>query len=370
MDAITDSAVYMLDPSGFISSWNPGAQRFQGYEASEVLGKHFSMFYTGADRADGLPAQALEVSAREATFEGEGWQLRNDGSRFRAHVVMDRVRDRSGALLGFNNITRDVSQRQSARDALKRNRDQFGFLVQSVTDYAIYLLDQKGLVSSWNLGAQRIKGYRPEEVIGKHFSIFFTAEDREKGEPERALEIAAREGRFEKEGWRVRKDGDVFLAHAIISPVCDDDGTIIGFAKVTRDITDARKARHELERAREALFRSQKMEAIGQLTGEIAHDFNDILMAVLGGLEIMQRRLPADPKITPLLENAIQYARRGRSLTQRMITFAQRRNLRPESIDLRVLFQGMMDLLQRSLGPLIAIETSVPERSWHGPCGS
>jgi PAS domain S-box-containing protein len=360
IDSITACAVYMLDPSGLITSWNPDAQRFKGYQSSEVLGKHFSMFYSETDQADGLPDRALETSARETTFEGRGWQVRRDGSRFWAHVVINRVRKQTGELLGFYNITRDVGPPQNAREILKQNHDLFKLLEQHITDYAIYLLDVEGVVSSWNLGAQRIEGYRPDEVLGRHFSIFFTAEDRRNGEPARALEITAREGRFEKEATRVRKDGTDFPAHVVISPIRDDDARIIGFTKVTRDVTEIRKTQQQLERAREALFRAQKMEAIGQLTSEIAHDFNDILMTVLGGLEIVQRRLPKDPNVTPLLENAMHAARGGKSLTQRMLAFARGRESRPETIDLSVYFQGMMEFLQRSLGPLIAIKTRFP----------
>jgi PAS domain S-box-containing protein len=360
IDSITACAVYMLDPSGLITSWNPDAQRIKGYESSEVLGKHFSMFYSETDQADGLPDRALETSARETTFERRGWQVRKDGSRFWAHIVINRIRKQTGELLGFYTITRDVGPPQNAWEVLKQNHDQFKFLEQHITDYAIYLLDVEGVVSSWNLGAQRIEGYRPDEVIGRHFSIFFTAEDRKNGEPARALEITAREGPFEKEATRVRKDGAVFPAHVVISPIRDDDARIIGFTKVTRDMTEMRKALQELERAREALFQAQKMEAIGQLTSEIAHDFNDILMTVLGDLEIVQRRLPKDPNITPLLENAMEAARGGKSLTQRMLVFARRRESQPETIYLSVFFEGMMEFLQRSLGPLIAIKTRLP----------
>jgi len=360
VDAIADYAIYMLDGSGTVTSWNTGAQRFKGYQASEIVGQHFSVFYTEEDRRSGLPAHALEVAASTGTFEGEGWRVRKDGSQFWAHVVIDPIRLENGGLVGFAKITRDLTERQAAKEALRHSEQEFRLLVQSVTDYAVYMLDARGHVSNWNTGAQRIKGYLPHEIIGKHFSMFYTAEDKAKGEPQRALDIAAREGRFEKEGWRVRKDGNVFWANVVIDRIIGDDGAIIGFAKITRDMTQAREAQISLERARDSLFQSQKMEAIGQLTGGVAHDFNNLLTVVLGGLEILQSRLPPDPNITPLLENAIQAAHRGSMLTQRMLAFARRQDLKPETVDLSALVHGMSDLLQRSLGPTVMIEIQFP----------
>lgn len=199
IDAVVDYAIYMTDPSGIITSWNSGARRFKGYEESEILGQHFSRFYTDQDRADGLPQRALDTALREGRFEGEGWRVRKDGTLFWSHVVIDPIIDsQSGDLLGFAKITRDLTDRKMAEETLKQSEQQFRLLVQSVTDYAIYMLDPDGQVTNWNLGAQRIKGYLPAEAIGRHFSMFYTPEDRDAGEPQRALSIAASEGRFEK----------------------------------------------------------------------------------------------------------------------------------------------------------------------------
>jgi PAS domain S-box-containing protein len=360
IDAVTDYAIYMLDPEGHVSSWNPGAHRFKGYVESEILGSHFSRFYTEEDRKAGLPDRALETAAHKGRFENEGWRVRKDGTRFWAHVVIDPIRDPSGRLLGFAKITRDLTERRSADESLRQSQELFRVLVQGVTDYAIYMLDPEGRVTSWNAGAQRIKGYAPEEIIGSHFSRFYTPEDVEKGEPARALETALREGKFEKESWRLRKSGGRFWAHVVIDPIRNEEGRLIGFAKITRDLTERRENQRSLELAREALFQSQKMDAIGQLTGGIAHDFNNLLTAVLGSLELVQRRLPDDPRITPLVENAVQAAQRGASLTQRMLAFARRQDLNPEPLDVPSLVRGMTDLLRRSLGPSIDIELRFP----------
>jgi PAS domain S-box-containing protein len=360
VDAITDYAIYMLDPSGTITSWNSGAQRFKGYEAHEIIGEHFSRFYTEEEKAAGIPQLALRTAAEEGRFEREGWRVRKDGTRFWAHVVIDPIREPSGKLVGYAKITRDLTERRAAEDALRQSERQFRMLVQGVTDYAIYMLDRDGRISNWNAGAQRIKGYAPEEVIGEHFSKFYTDQDREAGVPTRGLETAAREGRWEKEGWRVRKDGTRFWAHVIIDAIRDDGGQVIGFAKVTRDITERMEAQRALDQAREALFQSQKMDAIGQLTGGVAHDFNNLLMAVLGSLELVRKRLPYDPRITPLLENAMQGAQRGATLTQRMLAFARRQELKVEAVDVASLVRGMMAFLQRTIGPSIEIDARFP----------
>jgi PAS domain S-box-containing protein len=360
VESVTDYAIYMLDPSGVVTSWNAGAQRFKGYEPAEILGQHFSRFYTDEDRAIGLPATALRTAETEGRFEHEGWRLRKDGSRFWAHVIIDPIRDPSGKILGFAKITRDLSERKVAEEELRRSEERFRLLVQGVTDYAIYMLDPEGRVTNWNVGAERIKGYLADEILGEHFSRFYTDEDRASGLPQIALETAARVGRFEREGWRVRKDGTLFWANVVVDAIRDAQGNLIGFAKVTRDMSEKKEAERALELAREAFFQSQKMEAVGRLTGGVAHDFNNLLMAVLGSLELLRKRLPDDPRLTGLLENAIQGAQRGASLTKRMLAFARRTELTPEAIDIAALVHGMAELMQRSLGPSVHIETRFP----------
>jgi PAS domain S-box-containing protein len=362
IEAVTDYAIYMLDPEGVISSWNPGAQRFKGYTASEVIGSHFSRFYIDEDRKAGLPARALETSAREGKFENEGWRVRKDGSRFWAHVVIDPIRSPDGQIVGFAKITRDLTERRAAEKRLRQNEEQFRLLVQGVTDYALYMIDPEGYVSSWNAGAERIKQYSADEIIGQHFSKFYTEGDRLKGEPQKALDTARRAGRFEKEGWRVRKNGTQFWANVVIDPIRDETGTLIGFAKVTRDITERKETQKTLEQAREALAHSQKMDAIGQLTGGIAHDFNNLLMVILASLELVNRRLPDDERIATLISNATQAAQRGAALTQRMLAFARRQDLDLKPVDVPALVRGMTDLLQRSLGPSVQIETHFPPK--------
>ena len=360
LDAVTDHAICMLDGSGIVTRWSPGAHRIMGYRAEEIIGEHFSRFYAEDDNVSGLPVTTLERATRDGKFEGEGWRIKKDGSRFWAHVVIDPIYSGSGGVVEYANVTRDLTEHKASDEALRLSEEQFKILVQGVTDYAIYMLDLQGNVITWNTGAQRIKGYPPSEIIGQHFSRFYTQEDLDLDLPNMALETAVEQGRFENEGWRVRKDGTRFWASVIIDAVKNETGELVGFAKVTRDVTERNRNQQELARAREALFQSQKMETIGQLTGGVAHDFNNLLMAILGSLELVRKRLPDDRKTLALLDNAMQGAQRGATLTKRMLAFARRQKLHLEPVDVPALVRGMADLLERSLGSTVVVETLFP----------
>lgn len=360
VQSVTDYAIYMLDLEGIVASWNAGAERFKGYRPDEIIGRHFSRFYTEEDRAAGIPALALRTAAQEGRFEAEGWRLRKDGTRFWANVVIDPIRDPHGTLLGFAKVTRDLSERRQAEEALRRSEERFRLLVESVTDYAIYMLDPGGHVASWNAGAQRFKGYAADEILGAHFSRFYTEEDRAIDMPRTALATAREKGRFEAEGWRVRKDGNRFWASVVIDPVRDASGTLIGYAKITRDLTERRRSQIALEQAQEAFFQSQKMEAIGKLTGGVAHDFNNLLAAIVGSLDLARRRMADGADISRFIDNAMQAADRGATLTQRMLAFARRQELRMETVDPSALVRGMADLLQRTIGVNARIDTQFP----------
>ena len=360
VEGISDYAIYLLSPEGTVTSWNRGTERVNGYTADEIIGRHFSEFYTPEDRDNGLPARALEMAAREGKFVTEGWRVGKDGRRFWAHVVIDPIRTSDGELIGYAKITRDLTERRAAEESLRASQEQFRLLVQGVTDYAIYMLNPSGEISSWNAGAERIKGYAGDEVLGSHFSRFYTAADQAAGEPARALAVAAEVGRFEKEGTRVRKDGTVFWANVVIDALRAPDGTLLGFAKITRDITAQRDLRRTLENTREALFQTQKMEAIGQLTGGVAHDFNNLLMVIKGSLELLRKRVMQDPRALHLLENAQLGANRGMALTQRMLAFARRQELKVGAVDIPVLVAGMAELLTRSLDAKVELELRFP----------
>jgi PAS domain S-box-containing protein len=360
VQSLTDYAIYMLDPAGMVSSWNAGAERLKGYTADEIIGQHFSKFHTEADRAGGLPDRALRTALEQGRFEAEGWRMRKDGTRFWADVVVEPIRDSKGRHIGFAKITCDRTERREAEQALRHSEERFRLLVQGVTDYAIYMLDPGGHVTSWNAGAERFKGYTADEIIGSHFSRFYPLEDREAGTPWRALEIAEREGRFEAEGWRMRKDGSRFWANVVIDPIHDDSGTLIGFTKITRDLTERKQSNEALEKAREQFFQSQKLEAIGKLTGGVAHDFNNILAAIIGSINLARRRAAAGLDNAQFLENAVQAAERGALLTQRMLAFARKQELKLEPVDVLACVRDMANILERTIGPQVGIEVQFP----------
>lgn len=255
IDSVKDYAILTLDLEGRIISWNAGAERIKGYKAEEILGQHFSRFYRPEDVAAGKPQAELETVEREGRFEEEAWRVRKDGSLFWANVVMTALRDAEGVLKGFAKVTRDFTERKLAQEQLRRSDERFRLLVEHIQDYAIYMLDVDGRVSTWNAGAERIKNYRAEEIIGQHFSRFFPPEDVAAGKPQRVLEIAAREGKFEEEAWRVRKDGTRFWASILLTALHDEKGVLRGFAKVTRDFTQRKQTqeRRELEMLRDAV---------------------------------------------------------------------------------------------------------------------
>ncbi|HEX4683412.1 MAG TPA: PAS domain S-box protein [Gemmatimonadaceae bacterium] len=251
VESVQDYAIFALDTQGYILSWNAGAERFKGYTASEIIGKHFSIFYPKQLVAEGFPEFELRTAANTGRFEDEGWRIRKDGSRFWANVVITALKDKNGRLLGYAKVTRDLTERREAEEALRESEERFRTMVEGVRDYAIFMLDPDGRIATWNQGAERIKGYRAKEIIGQHFSKFYPEEDVKSGKPGRELEIATRTGKYEEEGWRIRKDGSRFWANVLITPIRNRTGELIGFAKVTRDLTERRASEQRaLEDAR------------------------------------------------------------------------------------------------------------------------
>jgi len=364
VEGVVDYAIFMLDPNGVVTNWNRGAERIKGYAEDEVVGRHFSTFYTPEDRKAGIPARALQVALREGRFDAEGWRVRKDGSRFWASVIIDPIYDEDDRFIGFAKITRDITEQKAAQDALIQSERQFRTLVSGVVDYAIFMLDPNGVVANWNAGAQHIKGYAAEEIVGRHFSTFYTDEDRANGTPLRALKTATDQGRYDAEGWRVRKDGTLFWASVIIDAIHDDDGGLVGFAKITRDITDKRRAQLDLQRAHEQLAQSQKLEALGKLTGGVAHDFNNLLMVVSGQAQLLRRKLEDDPRAIKALDAIEASARRGEELTRHLLSFSRRQRLTPAPLSLSDRAPGLQELLGASLPPGVTLEARLPDGLW------
>jgi PAS domain S-box-containing protein len=290
IDSVKDYAIFILDIEGHITTWNAGAERINGYAAAEITGKHFSIFYPAEVFPVEKCALELEIAAREGRFEEEGWRLRKDGSRLWANVTITALRESDGRLVGFAKVTQDLTQRRAAEEETRR----FRLLVESVKDYAIFILDPGGHVSSWNPGAERIKGYTSDEILGKHFSIFYPPESLVDRKCERELEVAIEEGRFEEEGWRLRKDGSRFWANVTITALRDGSDGLLGFAKVTRDLTQRREAEatsRALAEQRAALTEKARIQEFQErFLAILGHDLRNPLASIDMGLGILREQ--------------------------------------------------------------------------------
>jgi PAS domain S-box-containing protein len=286
VESIRDYAIFALDPHGYVLSWNPGAQRFKGYEAAEIIGKHFSVFYPETDKWKA--PQELQIAERDGRVEDEGWRLRKDGTRFWANVVITALRDKAGTLVGFAKVTRDLTERRATERRIADSEQQLRLIVNSVRDYGIFMLDPTGRVRSWNEGAERINGYTAAEITGQHFSVFYPPEDIASAKPDWELEIVAREGRFEDEGWRVRKDGRRFWANVIITALRNESGALVGFVKVTRDLTERKAAEErEIDTARRAAVSDEANRTKSTFLAAMSHELRTPLNAIGGYADLL-----------------------------------------------------------------------------------
>lgn len=311
VSSVKDYAIFMLDTEGKIASWNEGARRFKGYEAEEVIGQHFSKFYTESDIQRRHPEYELREAIAKGRYEEEGWRVRKDGTTFWANVVITRINDSTGKHIGFSKVTRDLTERKKAEEELRKSEERFRLMVSSVKDYAIFMLDPEGHIASWNEGAKRFKGYQASEIIGEHFRKFYTDSDRARKHPEHELEIASKEGRYEEEGWRVRKDGTQFWANVVITRILDASGEILGFVKVTRDLTERRKAEQELRQAygnleRRVQERTSDLEAALKSRDEFlsiaSHELKTPLTSLRLQLQLSSKRISMSKEESKLLE--------------------------------------------------------------------
>ena len=285
VESVQDYAIFALDVNGCILSWNPGAERVHGYSSDEIIGRYFSILFTPEDLASGKPEREMATALAAGRAEDQSWRLRKDGSRFWANVVITALRDHDGRLLGFAKVTRDLSERRRVEEALRQSEERFRLLVQSVREYAIFLLDPDGYIASWNEGAERIKGYTSSEIIGKHFSSFYPPEDIAAGKPERELEIATRTGKYEEEGWRIRKDGSRFWGSVLITAIRNDAGHLVGFAKVTRDLTERVAAQERAIADARRVAAEEAARSAAESRARELRDLTDLLRSQAGELE-------------------------------------------------------------------------------------
>jgi PAS domain S-box-containing protein len=314
VESVGDYAIFMLDPDGRIASWNAGAERIKGYRASEIIGQHFSTFYSKEDVRSGKPQRLLAVAESEGHVEDEGWRIRKDGSRFWANVTITAIKGATGSLIGFGKVTRDLTERRRTEIALRRSEERSRLFIDAVQDYAIFMLDPEGCISTWNTGAERIKGYKASEIIGQHFSRFYPEEDIRAGKPAWELELATKEGRFKDEGWRIRKDGSRFWANVIITAVRDSAGDLLGFSKVTRDVTERMFAQKSLEESKQRLGESEKslrdlsLHLLRTQDEERRHIGREIHDSLGQYLSVLKMKLDAMSSSPPTTEETAQCA--------------------------------------------------------------
>jgi PAS domain S-box-containing protein len=336
VDAVVDYGIFMLDPEGHVMSWNSGAAKLKGWERDEIVGQHFSIFYPKEVAASGWPEEELRRAKQLGRFEDEGWRMRKDGSRFWANVIITALYDRTGELTGFAKITRDLTERRQHEEELRESEARFRLLVESVRGYAIFMLDENGNVRSWNGGAQALKGYTTEEIVGRHFSAFYTPDDVEAGLPASELREARQEGRAEREGWRVRKDGSLFWANVVVTAVYGTNGELIGFVKVTRDMTDRRRL--------EELERSSRM--MSEFLAMLAHELRNPLAPMRNAVTLMQLEHTASPAL-----------RNARDIIDRQLTHVT--HLVDDLLDIGRLTTGKITLRQERVGIADLVSRSV-----------
>ncbi|MBN9473530.1 MAG: hybrid sensor histidine kinase/response regulator [Bordetella sp. SCN 67-23] len=342
VDAIEDYAIFMLSPDGRIRTWNAGAAKIKGYAADEILGKHFSVFYTAEAVARGWPRYELEEAALHGRFEDEGWRVRKDGSTFWANVVITALRDASGTLKGYVKITRNLNERRRQTEALKQSEERFRLLLEGVEGYAIYMLDAEGMITSWNTGAMQITGYRRDEVVGRHFSMFHPTDDPSSEGPDRVLRIAQAGGRYEEEGWRQRKDASLFWANVTTTAVHDEDGQLRGYVKIMRDMSE-RKRLEELELANRRM---------SEFLATLGHELRNPLAPVRNAIGILQK----DPDIGST-------AARCRDMIDRQITHLSR--LVDDLLDIGRITSGKIELRLAPVDMRTIIERGIESSRFH-----
>ncbi|WP_247236721.1 PAS domain-containing sensor histidine kinase [Telluribacter sp. SYSU D00476] len=337
VEGVRDYAIFMLNPTGHIITWNEGARRTKGYSSYEIIGKHFSTFYTAEDLENGKPARELKIAIETGKYEEEGWRIKKNGSVFWANVVITSLFNEQNKHIGFSKVTRDLTERKENEESLRQSEERYRSLVEQVTDYGIFMLDERGRIISWNEGARRMKGYNPDEIIGKYFSIFYPEEDILNGKPSHELKVAREVGKYEEEGWRLRKDGTRFWANVVITAVYNYDGALIGYSKVTRDLTERKEAERALrdsyERYRQ-LSEELKIineeltlanEELEQFTSIVSHDLQEPVRTIKSFLQLIDMKLNnqqyEDMQI--YITKSVNAANRMKELIQNLLSYTQ-----------------------------------------------
>jgi len=339
VESVKDYGIFMLDTKGHILTWNDGAERIKGYKRDEIIGKHFSVFYTAPDLEIGKPAMELETAIETGKYEEEGWRIRKNGSLFWANVVITALYNEGNEFIGYSKVTRDLSEKKHEDELLRQSEERYRLLVEQVRDYGIFMLDEKGRIISWNEGAKRMKGYTAKEIIGKYFSIFYPEEDKLNDRPAGELKVARQEGKYEEEGWRVRKDGTMFWANVVITAIYNEKGVFLGYSKVTRDLTERKEAEVALKESREKykLLANQLKETnnhlasankeLEEFTSIASHDLQEPVRTVKSFLSLIEKKL-SDPntsaeELKTYIQKAIKGSNRMKELILNLLQYAQ-----------------------------------------------
>ncbi|MCU7549999.1 PAS domain S-box protein [Chitinophagaceae bacterium LB-8] len=365
VEGVKEYAIFFLNTEGYIVSWNEGAKRIKGYSTNEIIGKHFSIFYTAEDIQSKKPERALRTAIETGKYEEEGWRVRKNGSLFWVSVVITALYNELNKLIGFSKVTRDLSERKEAEEALRQSEERYRLLVEQVIDYGIFMLDEKGRIVSWNEGAKRIKGYTASEIIGKYFSIFYPEEDIISGKPANELKIARETGKYEEEGWRLKKDGSRFWANIVITAVYNNDGILIGYSKVTKDLTE----RKETERALRESYEKYRLlsdelklknvqlsstnNELEQFTSIVSHDLQEPIRTIKSFLQLIEMKLSNGQyeDLSIFITKSINAATRMRELIQNLLQYSQLNKIEPlkEIINVKELVNDALQNIKASV---------------------
>ncbi len=365
VESVRDYGIFLLDANGYIMTWNDGAQRIKGYSPSEIIGRHFSTFYTSDDLEDKKPERELAIATQTGKYEEEGWRVRKNGSVFWANVVITALYNETNKLVGFSKVTRDLTERRENEEVLRQSEERYRSLVEQVTDYGIFMMDDKGRIISWNEGARRIAGYEFDEIVGKYFSIFYPEEDLLNGKPAHELKVAREEGKYEEEGWRIRKDGTRFWASVVITAVYNRDRTLIGFSKVTRDLTERKESERALRESyekyrqlnielkstnKELSYANQELE---QFTSIVSHDLQEPIRTIQSFMQLIGQRVN-DERYDDLglyVKKTLTAAGRMRELILNLLHYSQlgKAEVSNERVSMNELLNRAMQNLKSSL---------------------
>lgn len=378
VENVRDYAIFMLDTTGHIVTWNEGAKRIKGYSASEIIGKHFSSFYTAQDLETKKPERELKIAVATGKYEEEGWRVRKDGSVFWASVVITALFNQQNKHIGFSKVTRDLTDRKKNEEVLRQSEERYRSLVEQVTDYEICMLDEKGKIISWNEGAKKLKGYTNEEIIGKYFSIFYPEEDILNGKPAHELAVARREGKYEEEGWRLRKDGSRFWANVIIAAVYNADNLLLGYSKVTRDLTERKEAERALRLSYERYRKladelkitnkelSSANKELEQFTSIVSHDLQEPIRTIKSFLQLMEIKINEGQfnDLNTYIAKSIKASTRMRELILNLLHYSQLGKVEvvKEKINVKEVISEVVQNLKSSIersNAKIDIETDV-----------